>query len=143
MQDCLRYISSYAACSCNNTFMVLFDERFVNAGVFAIHAFYVSKGSKTDQVLISGFIFCQQYLVESFVLLFLRKCFLFPVGYNIKLTANNGFYLKASIGIFMLVSFGNKTERAEHIPVISNCQGRHLILNGFIIEALYGRGSVK
>ena len=59
VEDGLRDIGADAASRGDQAFMVLFDQRFVDSGIFAVQAFRKSKGGQLYEVLIAFFVFCQ------------------------------------------------------------------------------------
>jgi hypothetical protein len=143
MQDGLGNISADAACRGDKAFVVLQDQFLVDAGIFAINPIRITQGGQFDQVLLARFIFGQQDLVITLILLLLGKSAFVTIRHDIKFAAHNGFHLQRPVLVLMLVGFRHELECAKHIPVVGNSQRRHAILDRLFVEALNGSGSVQ
>ncbi|MNL37592.1 hypothetical protein D3C87_1597470 [compost metagenome] len=112
--------------------MVFHDQLLVDPWVFTIHSFHEAQRTHFHQVLVAYLVFCKQQLVEPDVLFVLCKLPHVPVLHHIKLATDDR--LNA-----LLVPLGDKLEDPEHIAVVGDGDGGHIVLLG-LFEKLFDIG---
>ncbi len=142
-QNRARNFCSNTASGCNQSFMILQNQFLINARIFSVTAFNVSKRAEFDKIFISFGILRQHQLMIAHVLNFFCELLFMSVFHHIKFTADNRLYLVRIVGSVMFGCFRHKTENTKHISVISNRDSRHIITYRFFIHLRNIRGSVK
>ena len=103
--------------------VVLFNQALIDARVLAVHALDETERAQFDQIFVAFRIFSQHQLVVANVLFFLRKFLPTPVSHYVKFTAHDGFDA-------VLPGLRHEFERAEHISVVGDGDGGHVVVFG-------------
>src|SRR5438045_7478513 len=99
--------------------MVLYNELLINSGIFAVHSFNKTKGSKLHKVAVAFFIFGKQYLVMTRIPLFFGERFTKTICCNVKFTAYDWFYLQFPIFVLVLIVFRYKFKTTKHVYMVT------------------------
>ncbi len=131
----LGNFARYAGACADKSLVIFFQQRMVDARA-VIETVYMPERHQLHEVVVAGFVFCQQYQMVVFIVLSIFEGMVVMAG-NIHFTTEDGLYSR--------VFFGNivKLLYPVHIAVVGYCKRRHAELFGPLEEFFYVGQSVK